>query len=375
METQGGVTIGKRFKDSDKENYPAPNQYHVKQPKSGGITIGKKFPKKRDTDKQNEVFYEVQGSYNKTQIKNTKAVIGKSKRPKFANDDNPGPNHYSIKDTSNPKPQTIGKSKRQTKKEDTNNRFYEAGKSKDAISAHVPAATIPKSKNPSDPENPHLGPGSYSEKPISGGPAYTIMEKHPVKPSTDDSKYYNTVEGYNATVAKAQVAFLDTAVGQKEPITDTPGVGSYTLPQHRSQGKTIGIKLKPADEQERAPGPGVYKPSWDEASTNYIYDIKFVTQKRIPDEKTADYPGPCQYKPELPWNRGPVIGTGVRDGEKSGETPGPCQYKPTLPWDKGPVMGTEARKDPGSGSTPGPSDYFVPTMVPIIQSVNKPSQF
>jgi hypothetical protein len=159
----------------------------------------------------------------------------------------------------------------------------------------------------------------------------------------ENDKFYDVIPGFNATQPGTKNIFIEKSNRKNDSQTEYPGPGMYDISlKDKREGITMGAKPKKKDEPSRAPGPGAYKPSWDEASINYTYDIKMGKAERLPEEKHSDYPGPGFYKPVLPWDKGPVIGTGDRSKTIANETP-------------------------------GPSYYDLPTMVPVIYSVNKPN--
>ena len=309
-------------------------------------TVAGKYIEKEGKDRDNDRFYDVEKSYNITQGQTQNTVIGKSKRNAQKQEKVPGPGYYSNKKLGKGLLQTIGKSQRaEISKKGGNDKFYDVGKSKDAISKHQPVATMGKGNKNKTLKDDQLGPGYYKIQELSKGPSCPIGIKYELKQDSENEnyKYYDVQKGFDYTTHNIQKPFIETSIRKAEIDNNTPGVGSYSIkPKDNLGGVTMGKKLKSSLENERAPGPGAYKPSWDEAGINYSNDIKFGKADRIPEEKHNEYPGPGFYKPVLPWDKGPAIGTGERMHLNSDETP-------------------------------GPSDYNLPTMVPVIYSVNKPN--
>mmetsp|Transcript_24626 Transcript_24626/g.27298 ORF Transcript_24626/g.27298 Transcript_24626/m.27298 type:complete len:315 (-) Transcript_24626:19-963(-) len=298
-------------------------------------TVGSRYKKKENKTREYDRFYDVDKSYNATQGQSQNTIIGKSKRNNKSQKEVPGPGHYSIKELPKGLEHKLDKYVPKDHDEDrSNDRFYEVTKSTNAVSRHVPVATMGKSKREGEKPVTTLGPGHYSAKLLSKGPAHVIAEKHDNIKTTDNEndKYYNVKRGFEATMPNSQAAFTEKSVRKGEPITPTPGVGSYDIKlDNKRGGVTMGAKHKPPKDHERAPGPGAYKPSWDEAGVDYTYDIRFGKADRLPEEKYANFPGPGLYKPVLPWDKGPTIGTGERTELVCNNNPGPGDYNlPTM---------------------------------------------
>lgn len=371
-----GITIGEKFKEIDNQNIPGPGQYTVKNTKKGpSYTVGKKYNRKEDKSKVNDRFYDVEKSHKTTQEQKQNTIIGKAKNKSKKDKDVPGPGHYNQKKLSKGPAITIAERHPLPQdKSRENDKFYDVDKCKELTNGKAPSAVIGTSKRSESKTDTNLGPGYYMTHENDKGPAYTIASKYDNlnKPKSQTDKFYEVQRGYEATVANQHNTFMEKSVRKDEMPSNTPGVGSYTLITNKIGGVTMGAKLKHSDENSRAPGPGAYKPSWDEAGMNYTHDIKFGKAEKIPDDKHSDYPGPGYYKPILPWDKGPTMGTEERLGDdKNADYPGPGYYKPVLPWDLGPTIGTSQRTKFDSSETPGPPDYNLPTMVPIIYSVNK----
>ena len=84
-----------------KENIPAPGQYSISE---NTITPSYSFPKSKTTSKSrsnerdNDRFYDVEGSYKKTQEKHFQSTIGKSKRKEDNVESKLGPGYYNLYD-------------------------------------------------------------------------------------------------------------------------------------------------------------------------------------------------------------------------------------------------------------------------------------
>jgi len=255
----------------------------------------------------------------------------------------PGPGHYSKINSHKGPEYTIGE--KHTECEDknrANDRFYEVDDAINYTKGKNPSANFGDSKRTDGRTDQYPGPGYYVKPEFDKGPAYTIASKYDDRgPSNENYAFYNVDDGFNATQPNPRNTFVEKSERKDEFQNKYPGPGMYNVTQSKIGGITMGEKLGPTAERFRAPGPGAYKPSWDEASINYTHDIKMGKAEKLPDEKHADYPGPGFYKVKCPWDKGPVIGTGERTKFDSSETP-------------------------------GPSYYDVPAMVPVIYSVNKP---